>query len=1092
MINRDDIHWYREAIIYQVHVKSFFDSNNDGVGDFAGLTAQLDYIRDLGATAIWVMPFYPSPLKDDGYDIADYHNINPAYGDMDDFRRFIHEAHARGLRVITELVINHTSDQHPWFQRARHAPPGSPERDFYVWSDTDERYRDARIIFCDVEKSNWTWDPVAGAYYWHRFYSHQPDLNFENPAVLQAVLQIMEHWFELGVDGLRLDAISYLVEEEGTSCDNLPGTHEVIRKIRAFIDARYPDRMLLAEANLWPEGIAAYFGRGDECHMAFHFPLMPRMYMAVASEERHPITDIMRQTPELPDHCQWAIFLRNHDELTLEMVTEKERDYLWKTYAADARARLNLGIRRRLAPLLENDRRKIELLNSLLLSMPGTPVIYYGDEIGMGDNIYLGDRDGVRTPMQWSPDRNGGFSRADPARLVLPPVQDPVYGFEAVNVESQRRNPSSLLNWMRRMVAVRRNTRAFGLGSMRFIYPENRRILAYVRAFEDETILCVCNLSRAPQAAEMDLSEFAGWRLVEMTGGAVFPPVTELPYQITLPAYGFYWFRLQKVTAAEEAYSPRPVPELFTLILTGRPQELLDGREGEALTREALPRYLASRRWFPGRRRRIAATAVADAAPAPGAVDDWRYLLTLVDVTLRDGSKQQYFVPMAVNEEADSEALLPYAVARLRRGSRMGVLHGAEAAPEFIIDMVQGMRCGARVPTRAGGFVEFRSGGGLADAPALDPADMSRMGLEQSNTSMALGARMVLKLYRRLQHGVHPEEEMCRYLTEVAGFAHTPRYLGSVRHVAADGTVTMLALLQEYVRNQGDAWRVASDVMLREIEHLSMLPVADRPSADEAFASFGHYAAIIGQRVGEMHRALARPSPDPDFSPERLDGAGVDLIAREAHEEAARAFDGLRGLLASPDRSPALARLRELATRLVAREGECRELIDALAGAEPAGLAIRIHGDLNLRNFLINHGDVTIIDFEGVPGRPVDQRRRKTTPLRDVADLLRSMAYVTETVLSHVSQRIPHMDDALAASARRWGEMAMAAALESYDRAVAGSDVAIADGAARARLLRLCLLARSLLEISHELETRPDCLHIPVRGVLDLLDENEV
>ncbi|MBV9974337.1 MAG: maltose alpha-D-glucosyltransferase, partial [Hyphomicrobiales bacterium] len=544
MIDRSDKQWYRDAIFYQVHVKSFFDANNDGIGDFEGLTRQLDYIKALGVTALWVMPFYPSPLRDDGYDIAEYRGINPNYGTMRDFRRFVRHAHERELRVVTELVINHTSDQHPWFQRARRAKPGSHTRDFYVWSDTDKKYAGTRIIFLDTEPSNWSWDSEAQAYYWHRFYSHQPDLNFDNPRVIEAVLDTMRFWLDMGVDGLRLDAIPYLIEREGTSCENLVETHAVIKKIRAAIDAEYPDRMLLAEANQWPEDAALYFGEGDECHMAFHFPLMPRIYMAVAQEDRHPITDIMRQTPEIPDNCQWAIFLRNHDELTLEMVTDRERDYLWTFFAAERRARINLGIRRRLAPLLDNDRRKIELLNSLLLSMPGTPVLYYGDEIGMGDNIYLGDRDGVRTPMQWSPDRNGGFSRSDPARLFLPAIQDPIYGFDAVNVEAQLRSPSSLLNWLRRLMAVRRNHPAFGRGALRFLYPANRKVLAFLREAEEERLLCVVNLSRGPQAVELDLSALNGSVPIELTGGSSFPRIGELPYLLTLPAYGFYWFQI--------------------------------------------------------------------------------------------------------------------------------------------------------------------------------------------------------------------------------------------------------------------------------------------------------------------------------------------------------------------------------------------------------------------------------------------------------------------------------------------------------------------------------------------------------------------
>ena len=546
MIDRTDTLWYRDAIIYQLHVKSFFDSDNDGVGDFQGLTQKLDYVRDLGASAIWVMPFYPSPLRDDGYDISDYRGINPSYGTMRDFRIFVREAHQRGLRVITELVINHTSDLHPWFKRARSAEPGSTARNFYVWSDTDQLFGDARIIFLDTERSNWTWDPVGRAYFWHRFYSHQPDLNFDNPRVLDAVLNTMRFWLDMGVDGLRLDAIPYLIKRDGTSCENLPETHAIVKKLRAALDAAYPDRVLLAEANQWPENSAQYFGQGDECHMAFHFPLMPRIYISLALEDRHPITDIMRQTPEIPENAQWAIFLRNHDELTLEMVTDEERDYLWSFYAADKRARLNLGIRRRLAPLLENDRRKIELLNSLLLSMPGTPVLYYGDEIGMGDNIYLGDRDGVRTPMQWSPDRNGGFSKVEPARLFLPPIQDAIYGFNSINVEAQIASPSSLLNWMRRMIAVRRKQKALGRGTLHFLYPSNRKVLAYLRRYERETLLCLANVSHAPQAAQLDLAEFRGYAPVELTVGSAFPQIGDRPYMLTLRSYGLYWFRLEK------------------------------------------------------------------------------------------------------------------------------------------------------------------------------------------------------------------------------------------------------------------------------------------------------------------------------------------------------------------------------------------------------------------------------------------------------------------------------------------------------------------------------------------------------------------
>jgi maltose alpha-D-glucosyltransferase/alpha-amylase len=539
----DDPHWYKDAIIYQLHVKAYQDSSGDGLGDLVGLTSRLDYIASLGVTAIWLLPFYPSPLRDDGYDIADYTNIHPDYGTRRDFRTFVREAHKRGLRVITELVVNHTSDLHPWFAESRAARDGA-KRDWYVWSDDPDRYADARIIFTDTETSNWAWDQTSQQYYWHRFFSHQPDLNYDNPAVVRAIIRVMRFWLDLGVDGLRLDAVPYLVEREGTSSENLPETHGVLKQLRAALDKRHRNRMLLAEANQWPPDVRPYFGDGDECHMAFHFPLMPRIWIALRKEDRTPIVEIMESTPSIPDDCQWALFLRNHDELTLEMVTDEERDYMWSEYAIDRRARINLGIRRRLAPLVDNSRRRIELLNALLLSMPGTPIIYYGDEIGMGDNVYLGDRNGVRTPMQWTPDRNAGFSRADAAALYSPVILDPVYGFQAVNVEAQERIPGSLLHFTRRIISMRRRYPVFGRGTLEFLHPDNRHVLAYLREHDGVTVLCVANLSRFSQYAELDLARYGGRVPVEIMGRVRFPAIGELPYLLTFGPHAFYWFEL--------------------------------------------------------------------------------------------------------------------------------------------------------------------------------------------------------------------------------------------------------------------------------------------------------------------------------------------------------------------------------------------------------------------------------------------------------------------------------------------------------------------------------------------------------------------
>lgn len=538
--------WYKDAIIYQAHVRAMYDANGDGIGDFGGLAQKLDYLKELGINAIWLMPFFPSPLRDDGYDISDYTSVHPSYGTLEDFKVFLHAAHERGIRVVIELVLNHTSDQHPWFQESRKSVD-NPRRDWYVWSDTDNRYRDTRIIFLDTEMSNWAWDPISKAYYWHRFFSHQPDLNYDNPAVREEMWNVMKFWLEMGVDGFRLDAVPYLVEREGTSCENLPETHAVLKELRRRLDECFPGRMLLAEANQWPADLRAYFGEGDEFHMAFHFPLMPRMFMGLRLEDRKPITEILQRTPVIPDQCQWCLFLRNHDELTLEMVTDMERDYMYDEYARDKGMRINLGIRRRLAPLLENDRRRIELMNGLLMSLPGTPVIYYGDEIGMGDNIQLGDRNGVRTPMQWDGGVNAGFSSASPESLYSAPILDPVYGYQAVNVDRQSRTTHSLLSWMRRLLRVRKSTPIFGRGSMEFLYPDNHRVLAFVRQLNGETILAVNNLSDSAQAVELDLSRFKGNILVEMSGRNIFPRVGDTPYLLTLGPYQFYWFRLRRI-----------------------------------------------------------------------------------------------------------------------------------------------------------------------------------------------------------------------------------------------------------------------------------------------------------------------------------------------------------------------------------------------------------------------------------------------------------------------------------------------------------------------------------------------------------------
>ena len=852
--NADD--WYKDAIVYQLHVKAFLDSSGDGIGDFKGLMQTLDYVELLGVNVIWLLPFYPSPLKDDGYDISDYRHINPSYGDMDDFKAFMDEAHRRGIRVLTELVINHTSDEHPWFQRARLAPKGSPERDFYVWSDTDERYAGTRIIFIDTEKSNWAWDPEAGAYYWHRFYSHQPDLNFDNEAVLEEIIEVLNYWLDLGVDGLRLDAVPYLCEREGTNNENLPETHAILKRLRREVD-KYPDRMLLAEANQWPEDTRHYFGEGDECHMAFHFPLMPRMYMALAQEDRHPITDILRQTPSIPDACQWALFLRNHDELTLEMVTDDERDYLWRTYATDSRARLNLGIRRRLAPLLENDRRKIELLNALLLSMPGTPVLYYGDELGMGDNYYLGDRDGVRTPMQWSADRNGGFSRADPQRLYLPPIMDANYGYQAINVEAQQRDPSSLLNWTRRMIQVRKGHAAFGRGSLEFLYPRNRKVLAYVREYEDQRLLCVFNLARSAQAVELDLRHYAGAVPVELTGASAFPPIGDLPYMLTLPAYGFYWFILEAQAEQPRWHIPTPevAPDFLTLVASDGWPNALSGPQRRVMERDVLPDFLFRQRWFAAKDVHFAQFELHPFATFEGRRGT--YPLAFCDALLAGGETQRYFLPLAAKWGSEhvkaGGQMLAFTLAKLRAGARIGALLDATRDGDFILDLVAGIGDN-KIVESADGRVEFAAGPNWSEL-GQDP-QVRAIGTEQSNVSVIVDERIVLKLYRQVHRGLQPELEIARFLTDVAHYANTPEFLGSVEHVAAGGERTALAIAFAFVPNQGDAWNAVIEALDRGLEDL-LLVAEGEVDFDELLDRLYVFPLDLGQAPRRTDRRAA-------------------------------------------------------------------------------------------------------------------------------------------------------------------------------------------------------------------------------------------
>ncbi|HTI88205.1 MAG TPA: maltose alpha-D-glucosyltransferase [Alphaproteobacteria bacterium] len=1093
-IDRGDLLWFKDAVIYQAHVKALFDCNNDGVGDFPGFMQKLDYIKEMGVTAIWLLPFYPSPLRDDGYDISDYRDVHPTYGTIRDFREFIRACHKRNIRVIIELVINHTSDQHPWFQRARRTKPGSPYRDYYVWSDSDEKYRGTRIIFLDTEKSNWTFDSVAKAYYWHRFYSHQPDLNFDNPRVMKEVLRVLEFWLDMGVDGLRLDAVPYLVEREGTNNENLPETHEVLKRIRAEVEKKYPDRMLLAEANQWPEDVLPYFGTGDECHMAFHFPLMPRMYMSIAQEDRHPITDIMRQTPDIPENCQWAIFLRNHDELTLEMVTDKERDYLWNYYAADRTMRINLGIRRRLAPLLENDRRKIELMNGLLFALPGTPILYYGDEIGMGDNYFLGDRNGVRTPMQWSPDRNGGFSRADMARLYLPPIMDPIFGFFAVNVEAQLRTASSLLNWTKRILAVRQTQGVFGRGTLEFLYPTNRKILAFLRSYEGKTILCVFNLARSAQAVQLDLAKFKQRTPIELMGRSAFPPIGDLPYLLTLPAYGFFWFLLAmpEELPAWHGAIPEPVPEFITLVTRSGWRDILKN-PALKLLQEVLPHFISLQRWFSAKDNRIIGTRILETAELPG--ESRNYLLAEVEAKLSNGDGKSYFMPLAIMADVEPSsgggAPVSFMIAQVRHGPKLQGLYDAIVLRDFPLAMIRAMGAELELPATSGIF-RFRATQDLKEIEFLPDVEVRRLSVEQSNSSILIGEKVMLKMLRAPVRGIHPEVELGFFLRN-AGFNNTPPILGVLEHYDTSNVPSAFVTAHGFVRNQGDGWGHALHYLERWFEEfqLKTAPASDsmaapaEPSIDQAaHAIYFELIATLGRRIGELHQVLARTTGNPAFDPEPVTKSDIETWREDAIELADAAFELLDKAIGSLSGD-----VKTAAETLLQRKKECIAHFSSLAARHIDVVKTRIHGDLHLGQVLVAHNDWYIIDFEGQPATPLDARRRKDSPLRDLAGVLRSFDYAAQSAVRRAATTLGEGSArALSEQAQCWRDQAAAAFIAAY-REVAEQLPSLPTGReAQHDWLNFFMLEKAVYELRYEAMNRPEWLELPIKGITSILD----
>ncbi|MGD0744717.1 MAG: maltose alpha-D-glucosyltransferase [Verrucomicrobiota bacterium] len=1106
-----DPFWYKSGVIYEVHVRAFYDANGDGMGDFRGLTEKLDYIKDLGVTAIWLLPFYPSPLRDDGYDIADYCAVHPMYGTLNDFKVFLRQAHHRGLRVVTELVLNHTSDQHPWFLRARRARPGSRWRNFYVWSDDPHKYRDTYVIFKDVETSNWSWDPVARAYFWHRFFSHQPDLNFDNPAVREAMFKVVDFWLDLGVDGLRLDAVPYLYERDGTACENLPETHAFLKSLRAHVDKEYGDRMLLAEANQWPEDAAAYFGqgRGDECHMAFHFPLMPRLFMALRMEDSLPIVDILEQTPAIPETSQWALFLRNHDELTLSMVTDEERDFMFRMYAQMHQARLYLGIRRRLAPLLNNDRKSIELLNALLFSLPGTPVLYYGDEIGLGENIYLGDRNGVRTPMQWSPDKNAGFSRANPQSLYLPIILDPGYHYEAVNVEVQLANLHSLLWWMRRLLALRRRWRALGEGKCEFLHPDNRKVLAYLLRHEQETLLVVANLSRFVQPVELDLSVFKSRVPVELFGRAEFPAITERPFFLSLGPHTFFWFSLED----------KPVPAAVVPasgLRTQLPQLTVEGEWGRIFDKKnktrleaVLPPYLKLQRWFAGRDRNIKSVTLREIIPVPFN-GECHARLALLQVDYSAGDLDFYTLPLAFAAGAEAGRLreaspqLIIAEMEISGNEPGGILYEATGSQAFCRALLELILNRRRLKGAHGEVESTRTPvlrGIFGDAA---PPESALLKTDQSHTSVLYGDKVILKLFRQFEWGVNPELVIGRFLTE-KNFPQNKPLTGALEYIDTQNTRTTLAVVNTFIPEAKNAWEYTLDTLGRFYERMTTssaqggsAPAApadplkflegDIPAAMlENIGTYLESARLLGVRSAELHLTLASESEDKDFAPEPFTSYYQRSLFQSMRNLAVETLWQLRKQLKSlpPEVSPLAQRALELKPAILQR---FRQLFDHRIAAQ----RIRIHGNLHLGEVLWTGKDFVFLDFEGSIATPITERGIKRSPLRDVAGLVRSFHHAAYAGLSQHGERGNVHPPPFETWAQHWSDGVSAVFLKAYFQRLGKTGLLPAGETELRAMLQAYLLNRMLREMNRELGARSDGLKVLLQDILRLIGEPQV
>jgi len=1011
----EDPLWYKDAIIYEARVGSFYDSNEDGIGDFKGLTEKLDYLQDLGITAIWLLPFYPSPLKDDGYDIADYYDVHPQFGTLNDFKHFIEEAHYRGLHVITELVLNHTSDQHEWFKRAQLALADSEWRNYYVWSDTPNKYKGVRIIFKDTEHSNWTWDPIAKAYFWHRFYSHQPDLNYDHPPLREAIFKVVDFWLKLGVDGMRLDGIPYLIEREGTSCDNLPETHDFIKALRLHMDQNFTHCMLLAEANQWPVDSIDYFGDGDECHMAFHFPIMPRLFMSIQLEDCFPLIDIMNQTPTIPDLAQWALFLRNHDELTLEMVTDEERDYMYRIYAQDPQARLNLGIRRRLAPLLGNDRRKIELMNGILFSFPGTPFIYYADEIGMGDNIYLGDRNGVRTPMQWNIDRNAGFSKASSQKLCFPITMNPAYSYETVNVETQQSNPNSLLWWMKRLIALRKRFQAFGRGTMEFLPSKNPKIIVYIRRYQDEIILVVGNFSRSIQFTELDLSAYKGAIPHELFGRTHFPKIEDSLYFLTLAPYSFFWFGLhyEKLLGLQ---FPSNISELPKLEVFGEWTDIFQMPVRKIFEKHLLG-YLKRCPWLKSKDAFFRVASICELIKIPLNADS--AYIAFVKIEDDRGLQDTYVIPMIFTNESNPQAIEDQkgVIARLSinlQDSSDGVIYDAFYEPRFYTALLTYFLEQKQFKGSLGALTNHVSTKILESSQFIESLPSKIHHSSNGGIDVIFDENYFLKIFRIVEFGINPEVEVELLLTEQSA-PFTAEVIGTIDYKQGINRFNF-GLIRKYISNVGSAWQYTLDEADRYFERIAtkakqnpnaevIIPVLQRirqgPSV-EAQELIGHYfewARMIAEVTAKMHHTLSS-IPNVDFTPQEPTPFYLRSNFQSKRNLVYKICQDLKSIQTSFS-----SEVQDLIQKLVEKRESILKSFEPLLNPKESFLRIRCHGDYHLGQLLFTGKEFIVVDFAKGMNRSFEERRRRKSALRDVAGMIRSFHFAIFTSLIQQEQK---------------------------------------------------------------------------------------